>query len=115
VKSWRRRYFSLAPDKLQISYYKSAGAQLEKRKPKGVIHLEGACARRTKDKPCMLEVYYPKQPHRRIFRIVASSEHAADSWVKSINEIIKMSEDFGDEMAMSGELEDNEKSDDEQE
>jgi len=65
----------------------------------------------------MLEVYYPKQPHRRVFRIVASSEHAADSWVNTINEVIKMNEHFGTEaitMAGEADIEDEERSEGEE-
>jgi len=107
-KTWRRRYFSLNPEALQIAYYKSAGDHLEKKKPKGVINLENASARRieVEGKSYLLEVFYPKEPHRRSFKIVASTEHAANSWVSTINEIIRTTDQYdgSDAITTEGEL-----------
>jgi len=108
-KTWRRRYFSLSPDHMQISYYRSAGDQLEKKKPRGVIDLKDASARRIEEdgKSYLLEVYYPKEPQRRTFKIVASTEHAANSWVRTINDIIQTNGDFAEGITHEGELEES--------
>lgn len=90
IKNWKRRYFSLSPEKMQISYYKTAADCLEKRKPLGIITLEDARARRAEydfKREHMLEIYYPKYPKRRIYKIVAQSEHGANCWVETVNQL----------------------------
>eukprot|EP01111_Echinosteliopsis_oligospora_P004254 TRINITY_DN1679_c0_g1_i1.p1 TRINITY_DN1679_c0_g1~~TRINITY_DN1679_c0_g1_i1.p1 ORF type:complete len:176 (-),score=48.41 TRINITY_DN1679_c0_g1_i1:156-683(-) len=91
IKSWKRRYFSLSPDKMTIAYYKSAADCLEKKKPLGVISLEDGRARRVDydtQREHMFEVYYPNNPKRRVFKITCVSAHAADSWVETVNNVI---------------------------
>lgn len=35
----------------------------------------------------MIEIFYPKYPKRRVYKIVAGSEHAANSWVETVNQL----------------------------
>eukprot|EP00026_Physarum_polycephalum_P014322 Phypoly_transcript_14823.p1 GENE.Phypoly_transcript_14823~~Phypoly_transcript_14823.p1 ORF type:complete len:188 (+),score=50.67 Phypoly_transcript_14823:213-776(+) len=89
MKSWKRRYFSLNPQNNHIAYYKSAADCLEKKKPLGLIPLEDARARRKDDpkRKHMMEIYYPKFPKKRIYKILAKSEHAVNCWVDTINQL----------------------------
>lgn len=90
VKNWKKRYFSLNPQNNHIAYFKKAADCLEKKKPLGYISLEDARARRNIDdpkKPHMMEIYYPKFPKKRVYKILAKSDHAANCWVDTINQL----------------------------
>lgn len=89
--AWHERYFVLKPEERQIMYYKKKRHYLEKRKPRGVIDLRGAFAKRKnddEDREHVFVIFYPDEMDS-IFYLQASCEQQITQWVSVINQLNK--------------------------
>jgi len=92
--TWHERYFVLKGDERQILYYKKKRHFLEKRRPRGMIDLHGAFAKRKnddEDREHVFVIFHPEEMDS-IFYLQASCEQQVTQWVSAVNHLTEEEE-----------------------
>jgi len=88
--NWHERYFVFKAEEKQIWYYKEKRHFLEKRKPRGIIDLHGASAKRKnddEDREHVFVIFYPQDIHKEIQHLQGSCDQQITHWINTINEL----------------------------